>query len=160
MTLPRITSSTTQALDFKGTHVRIRMSANDNADTISVIEHHLPPGEAPPLHIHKNEDEVFHVLSGRMRFEVGGKEIRARAGDVVMAPKGVALRFIVESAEGAHCMTVTTGRDFEAMIREASAPAQGGMPARAAAPSEAEIVTLVEICARNNIDIIGPPLAA
>ena len=65
---------------------------------------------------------VFHILEGTMLFRVYGADILAHAG-TMMAPKGVAHTFRVETAEGAHCLTITTGGDFERMVREMSIPA-------------------------------------
>jgi quercetin dioxygenase-like cupin family protein len=77
-------SAVTQGLrNFKGNLVNIRLSANDNDDSISVIEHKMPYGEATPLHIHRNEDEVFHILRGTMRFEIGNQTVVGNAGDIL-----------------------------------------------------------------------------
>jgi len=40
---------------------------------IGVAEVAMSPGEKPPLHIHKNEDEWLYVLEGAMTFHVGGQ---------------------------------------------------------------------------------------
>jgi quercetin dioxygenase-like cupin family protein len=144
---------------FGNTLVAIKLSSQSGADAISVVEHWMPHGEAPPLHIHQREDEVFHILDGAMRFRVGGDEVVGRAGDTVIAPKGVPHAFRVDSASGAHCLTIMRGVDFETMIRQASRPAlRPGLP-EAATPTPDLIDRLVKICAANKIDIIGPPLA-
>jgi len=59
------------------------------ADGLSVIEFQAPFGDSPPLHIHHVEDELFHVLKGEFRFTIGGEEMRAGPGEVILAPKGV-----------------------------------------------------------------------
>src|SRR5215217_8093482 len=50
------------------------------------------PGEGPSLHRHPYS-ETFVVLGGRGRFELDGKQVEARAGDVVVAPAGAAHGF-------------------------------------------------------------------
>jgi quercetin dioxygenase-like cupin family protein len=153
--------STSRGLrNFKGTLVNVRMSANDNSDNISIIEHKMPFGEAPPLHVHKNQDEVFHILRGQLRFEVGGKTFVAHAGDILVAPKNIPHRFIVESLDGAHCITITKGRDFETMVIEMSSPVQVEFMPAHVEPTKSMIDALVASAARNNIDLLGPPLAA
>ena len=47
---------------FLNTRVTARVSYRDGTDGISVLEHQAPHGDSPPLHVHRNEDEVFHVL--------------------------------------------------------------------------------------------------
>ena len=78
---------------FNGTLVNIRLSAQSGADRINVMEHWLPFGDSPPLHIHRNEDEVFHLLEGTMRFRVYGMDIVAHAGQTLMAPKTLVMGF-------------------------------------------------------------------
>lgn len=41
-----------------------------------------------PLHTHLEEEEAWYVLEGRLRFLIGGEELEAGAGDVVIAPPG------------------------------------------------------------------------
>ena len=146
--------------NFKGTAVTLRISARDNIDGISIIEHRMPYGEAPPLHIHRNEDEIFHVLRGRMRFEIDGKTVIGHAGDVLIAPKGVPHRFIVESVDGAHCVTIMKGSDFERMVLEMSAPVAAEYLPEFTEPTPEMIEALTAAAARHGIEIIGPPLAA
>ena len=144
---------------FGNTLIAVKLSSQSGADNISVVEHWMPHGEAPPLHIHQREDEVFHILDGVMRFRVGDDEIIGRAGDTVIAPKGVPHAFRVDSASGAHCLTIMRGSDFETMLRQVSRIAERPDLPEAAAPMPEMIDTLAKICAANKIDIIGPPLA-
>ncbi len=144
---------------FKGTLVNVRVSWNAGGDKISVVEHYMPHGESPPLHIHRNEDEVFHILEGEMRIHIDGKETIARAGETVLAPKGKPHSFRVESPEGARCLTITSGGDFEKMIREMSEPAASAALPPHVEPTPAMIVALYEACARNGIEITGSPLS-
>ncbi|MBI2718830.1 MAG: cupin domain-containing protein [Rhizobiales bacterium] len=154
MTQPNTPSPT---LRFRDTLVNIRLSADDGNDGIAVLEHRASVGEAPPLHIHRHEDEIFHLLRGKLRFEVGGRSFPLQSGDVALAPKGVAHRFIVESADGAHWVTITRGHDFETMVKAVSRPAASEELPAQTPPSPAEIEALIKACAENGIDIVGPP---
>ena len=144
---------------FKGTLVKILLGRAEGREDISVIEQWLPYGEAPPLHIHRNEDEVFHIFEGTIRFQVGDKQIIAHAGETLVAPKGIAHAFRVESPSGAHCITITTGRDFETLVRTFGAPAISDEfpPPMESTPEMIE--ALSQVCRVNGIDIIGPPLS-
>lgn len=148
-----------ELLWFNGTLATIRLSAKAGADGISVIEHLMPYGSSPPLHIHRNEDEVFHILEGVVRFQVAGKDTVAQAGQTVLAPKGIAHSYRVESAAGARCLTVTTGGDFEKMVREVSMVAPAAKMPPQETPTPEVIAALTQACARNGIDIIGAPLS-
>ena len=58
---------------FGNTLVSIVVPSTEGADQLCAIEHWMPFGDSPPRHLHRNEDEMFHIISGTLRFEVGGK---------------------------------------------------------------------------------------
>jgi quercetin dioxygenase-like cupin family protein len=86
---------------FLSGRVTVRVSCEDGPDRISVLEHQAPQGESPPLHIHRNQDEVFHVLEGNLRLVVNGNELSAAPGQTVITPKGTPHTYRVESPHGA-----------------------------------------------------------
>jgi quercetin dioxygenase-like cupin family protein len=152
-------TTTNYPLNFGGSLATIRLSHGDAADGIAVVEHRLPKGYAPPLHVHLNQDEVFHVLRGRICVEVGGKRQYAGPGDLLKAPKGIPHRFIVVSDEGALVMTITSGADFENFVRDASVPFAGAVPPTLLRPTEEEIARQSSAAIRNGLELLGPPLA-
>lgn len=150
---------TNSPLNFGGSFATIRLSHAGEADGIAVIEHRMPCGYAPPLHVHLNQDEIFHVLSGRICVEVAGKLFRAGPGDFLKAPKGVPHRFIVVSEEGAVVLTITAGSDFESFVRDASVPMPaGGAPMSLHAPTAEEIARQSAAAIDNGLELLGPPL--
>ena len=158
MTMINTSITGKELLWFNNTLVAIQVSSADGEDRICVIEHRQPYGDSAPLHVHRNEDEVFHILEGRIRFVIDGRERIAGAGETVLAPKGLPHTYRVESREGAHTLTVTRGSDFETMVRKASRPAGRPDLPPAAEPTPEMIAALTSLCAENDIDIVGPPL--
>ena len=154
------TSADMRALRFRDTPVRVRISADDSNGGISVLEHRCAKGEAPPLHIHRNEDEIFHVIGGRLQFEIGGERLTASDGDVVLVPCGVPHRFLVQSDTGAHWLTIMKGRDFESLVKDVSMPTDIADPPAITHPGPEEIAALTATCAANGIDIVRPPMTA
>ncbi len=146
------------ALWFGNTRVAIRLTSAAGQDGICVIEHQAPFGDSPPLHVHRNEDEVFHVLEGSLRFRVDDRELTAGAGETVVAPKAVPHTYRIESAKGARFLTITRGSDLESMVRAASRPAlHPGLP-EAAVPTSEMVEALMGLAAANGIDIVGASL--
>jgi quercetin dioxygenase-like cupin family protein len=47
------------------------------------------PGQEHRLHTHEGMDKVYHVLSGRGRFLLEGRELDMEAGMMLVAPEGV-----------------------------------------------------------------------
>jgi quercetin dioxygenase-like cupin family protein len=156
------TESMSDAADelwFGNTLIAIRLASAAGQDGICVIEHRAPHGDSPPLHVHRNEDEVFHIIEGNLRFRVDGRDRVAGAGDVLVAPKGIPHTYRIESADGARFLTITRGSDLETMLRGASRPAlHHGLP-EPAEPTAEMIEALVGLAAANGIDIVGAPLA-
>lgn len=143
---------------FLDTLVLIRVSHLDGADGISVLEHRARQGDSPPLHIHRTEDEIFHVLEGRLRFRIAETERHAGAGEILLAPRGIPHTYRVESSE-ARFLTITGGRDFERMIRGLGRPATAdALPMPAGQPTPEQARALEEACGRHDILLVGPPL--
>jgi quercetin dioxygenase-like cupin family protein len=95
------------------------------------------PGDEPPMHIHKNEDEWFYVIGGEVTFHVGGQNLPGKAGSFVSMPRGIPHTFSVESAE-AHFLVFNTPGGFERMFTMNPQTREDAM--RAMAALETEIV--------------------
>ena len=79
---------------LSGEQITIRATAADNR--YSVLEWELllaPGGRVPSSHAHPEQEELFTVLDGRMRFRVGGRRIMAGPGDTVLVPPGTVHHF-------------------------------------------------------------------
>ncbi len=152
-------SAPANQLWFQDSLVTIRVSMSDGQDGISVLEHRVPYGFSPPLHLHRAEDEVLHVLEGEFRVKVKDQEHRLGAGDVLLAPKGVPHTYRVESVQGGRCLTITVRGDFERFVRAVSRPAERPeLPEPAGAPSADAIQALRAAAAKFGIELVGPPL--
>jgi quercetin dioxygenase-like cupin family protein len=142
------------------TLVTVRVSASEGQDGVSVLEHRVPHGDSPPLHVHQTEDEIFQILDGDFRFVVDGREFRGGAGDIILAPKGKPHSYRVESAQGGHFLITTVGGDFERFVRAMSRPAERPtLPEPTGAPSPDAIQALTAAAAQHGIQFVGPPLA-
>ncbi len=144
---------------FQNSLVTIRVSTSEGQDGISVLEHRVPYGFSPPLHLHRTEDEVLHVLAGEFRVKVKEQEQRLRAGDILLVPKGVPHTYRVESTQGGHCLTITVRGDFERFVRAVSRPAERPeLPVPAGPPSAEAIQALRVAAAKYGIEFVGPPI--
>jgi mannose-6-phosphate isomerase-like protein (cupin superfamily) len=152
-------ASTTDDLWFMNTHVRVALAKSGNNEGISLLEHTLPYGDAPPLHVHEDEDELFYLLEGEMIFRVGDHAFTAKAGDAFVAPCKQPHGFRVVSPEGARLLTITRG-GFESTVRSASRPALARRLPEPIEPTLEMQNALGSICAANRIELVGPPLTA
>jgi mannose-6-phosphate isomerase-like protein (cupin superfamily) len=72
-------------------------SGESIAAGVSLIQVDLAPGRGPALHRHPYA-EVFVVVEGEATFTLGEAERVVGAGEVVVAPAGVAHRFVNSGA--------------------------------------------------------------
>lgn len=103
-------------------HLRATAAATDGAFTI--FEERDPIDT--PLHVHENEDELFHVLEGEHVFQVGDREIHAGPGDLVFAPRRVphSQRRVVPRTGRLLVLTAPAG--LEGFFRELAAADSAG----------------------------------
>ncbi len=143
---------------FLNTLVTIRVAHDEGHDGLSVLEHRAPVGDSPPLHIHQTEDEVFHILEGEFRFQLGKEERRCGAGSVFLAPRGCPHTYRIESAKGGRFMTVTSQRDFEDFVREVGRIADRPELPPPGGPLSAEAMSALAGIAQDfGIELLGLP---
>jgi quercetin dioxygenase-like cupin family protein len=140
--------------------VTVRVARSENQDGISVLEHRVPQGDSPPMHFHRNEDEIIYILEGEIRVKMAGEERRAGTGEVLLVPKGVPHTYRVESREGGRFITVTVRGEFERFVRAMSRPAErAGLPEPAGAPSPEMMQAFRATASQHGIEFVGPPLS-
>lgn len=144
---------------FLDTLVAVHVGHTVGTDQISLLEHRARSGDSPPLHVHRNEDEIFHVLEGSLLIHLAeGAEKTLEAGDSLLAPKGAAHTYRVESPS-ARWLTITNGTDFENFVRAASRAADSkDLPPASPPPTEEQAAELGRLSASFGIDLVGPPL--
>lgn len=145
----------TETLWFGESRAEIRVSADDGAGALSVVETTTPYGAMPPLLVH-GEDQAFYVLAGEATFFVGDEEIAAAAGDALFAPRGRPYTFRPESNEVR--MLVVTKGSFERFLRSVSRPAaKRATPGAGRSPTLEEAAAVGRAATRHGIEILGPP---
>jgi mannose-6-phosphate isomerase-like protein (cupin superfamily) len=77
-----------ERLAFGDVTILVRVSAEVSGGSFTLLEE-VPPLADTPLHVHRNEDELFYVLEGEHIFRVGEEEHRVGPGGLVFAPRGV-----------------------------------------------------------------------
>jgi mannose-6-phosphate isomerase-like protein (cupin superfamily) len=95
-----------ERLTFGDTAILLKMTAESSGGALTIWEEILPLLDTP-LHIHANEDELFHIIDGEHDFRCGEQQFRVGPGAFVRLPRGVphAHRRIVP---GSGCLLVIT----------------------------------------------------
>jgi mannose-6-phosphate isomerase-like protein (cupin superfamily) len=130
-----------ERLSFGDVEIHLKATAETTDGAFTIFEERDPVDT--PLHVHENEDELFHVLEGEHVFEVGDREIHAGPGDLVFAPRRVqhSLRRVVPRT--GRLLVLTSPAGLEGFFRELAAADSTGRlgPEAYASASEAHGVT-------------------
>lgn len=79
---------------MKDLNIRCLVSGEETRGKISVFQEVVAPKSGPPLHVHENQHEVFHIISGQIEFELEGKRIQVSPGDSIAIPPGASHTFM------------------------------------------------------------------
>ena len=70
-----------------GEQMAFRLHSRDVGGAFTIIEARVPPFIGPPLHFHKEREEIFEVLEGRFRFHCAGEEFEVAPGTTIVVPR-------------------------------------------------------------------------
>jgi len=133
---------------------QIHVSGEETEGRYAVLEILSPEGDMPPLHVHHEEDEVFHVLDGRVTLFLPGREVPLEAGESFRAPQGIPHTYRVES-QTARWLVFCAPARFDAFVRAVSEPAaREELPPRGR-PVDPE--RFAAEAAERGIELLGPP---
>ncbi len=90
------------------THVNDLVMDRADAETSEVFIVVLEPGEAPPLHVHDDTEQVFYVLEGAGLLQIGesAERFAVKPGDVVRIPPHTYHRIFCDGAKPLRYLSV------------------------------------------------------
>jgi mannose-6-phosphate isomerase-like protein (cupin superfamily) len=71
-----------------------------------------PPRWIAPLHLHRNDDEAWYVLEGKLCVRVGKDVVEAAAGTAVFVPRGTVHTYWNPGPEAVRYLLVMTGNIY------------------------------------------------
>lgn len=120
---------------------------------LTVMEALMPPGSAPPFHIHRHETVINYVLAGEIRFQCGEATFNDGPGGFIYLPKGVPHRFKVGS-DSARMLCVVTPAGLEDLYERVGVTASR----RELPILPPNVAGWIELSRAHGIEIVGPPL--
>jgi mannose-6-phosphate isomerase-like protein (cupin superfamily) len=108
---------------WTGALATLKLSAEQTAGHMSLVEVLVDEGYAAPLHVHHREDEAFWILEGTVDFRVGHTAVTAVGGDLLFGPRDVPHRYTVVEGPARMLFSFTPG-GFEGFVRDAGEPAR------------------------------------
>jgi quercetin dioxygenase-like cupin family protein len=139
---------------WKTGRMTVKASGAETGQAFAQIEIDGPRGDAPPRHLHHNEDESFYVFEGELTVLVGDERVDLKPGDYCFAPRGIPHAHIVRS-ERARFLTTLSPAGLEQLFVELGVPVTGDEP-----PTDTVMPPMdetVRVFGSYGVDIVGPP---
>ena len=145
----RITNS------VSGETITFLQTAADTDGELLEVELLLDPdGKVPGAHVHPEQEETFHVLEGRMKFQCGVRTITARPGDTVVVPRGKVHRFANDGDTTARLrVEVRPALEMEELFETTVALAEAGRTFKSGLPKPIDLALFVH---RFRREVRGP----
>lgn len=126
----------------------VKISGSDTNGELAIFEQtSLSQGKGTPLHIHHSQDEIFYVIEGQYKFQVGDDKYYLTTCDSIFLPRQVAHAWTQVSAKGKMTVTMQPAGKLENFFVT--------MAALDHEPGKEEIA---KIFADNEMQVVGPPL--
>jgi quercetin dioxygenase-like cupin family protein len=131
-----------------------KINSDDSGGLLTIADHRMPAGFAPPPHIHQAGDEAFLVMAGELDGFCGEQAWRAGPGSLVYLPHGIPHGFTVSGTGPGRIIVVVTPGGFDQFVAAAGEPA-GDL--RLPEPAAPDPVRITQLAAAHGIQILPPP---
>jgi mannose-6-phosphate isomerase-like protein (cupin superfamily) len=136
-----------------GVRVKILVSATESGGKLSIIEYVAPPtGLGPPLHIHREMDENFHIVTGEMNFQINDQQLIAKPGTMLHVPAGTPHAFWNTSNEPTTMLVTMAPGGFENYLIELFQ-----LAAKHPAPTNDVRPLIAQLGEKYDQVVVGPP---
>lgn len=143
-----------EAFWFLNTLTLNKVSGHHSHGGVTIVDHRVPSGFAPPPHIHNGADEMFYILEGAFAGFCGDQQWEAGPGDLVFLPRDIPHGFTVSDAGPGRALLVLAPAGFEQFVAALGEPADElVMPT----PSPPDVAQVIELAAAHGIEILPPP---
>jgi mannose-6-phosphate isomerase-like protein (cupin superfamily) len=89
---------------------------------MDIVDHRVPAGYAPPLHVQRDQDEVFYVIDGALVVRCGDQQWQVGPGSLVFLPRQVAPGFTVSDEAPGRTLLINAPAGFADVITEIGEP--------------------------------------
>jgi quercetin dioxygenase-like cupin family protein len=134
-----------------GRDLVFKVTGDDTGGAFDYFVVEVAPHGGPPLHVHHEQEESLHVLSGRFKVRVDDEERVLEQGGFAFMPSGLSHAFLNLTDEPAEIVVVYTPGGGAPFYAELGPLTRNNMPDRA------EVAACFE---RHGMTLLGPPLSA
>ena len=133
-----------------GRDLFFKVTGNDTGGAFDYFIVEVSPRGGPPLHVHHEQEESLHVLSGQFKVRVGDEEQVLERGGFAFMPSGLPHAFLNLADEPAEIVVVYTPGGGHRFYEELGPLTRDGTPDRT------EVAACFE---RHGMALLGPPLS-
>lgn len=141
-----ILPNTAESLQAFGDEIFVQLGGAETGGKYTVFIGVTPPGAGPPPHYHKNEDEWFFPLEGRVEFFLNGSWQEVPVGSVIFLPRGTVHTFRNCGETPLKMLTHTAPAGFEIFFERCAA--------EFAKPGPPDMERIIEISAEHGIHFV------
>ena len=128
------------------------LGAEHTGGAVALLEEQGERGDVTPMHVHRDEAEIFYVLEGGVTAWAGDDVHQLDAGSAVFLPAGQPHALGIRS-ERARVITITVPGGFADFVSAAGVSVTGSVPATWDFDEE----RILQAAPLHGIDIVGPP---
>lgn len=114
-----------EAFHWLGTLTLTKVLGSATGGGLDIVDHRVPPGYAPPLHVHRDQDEVFYLIAGTLQVTCGDEHWHVEPGSLVFLPRNIAHGFVAGDDGPARTLLINAPAGFADVIVELGVPATG-----------------------------------
>ena len=127
----------------------LALRGSQTGGRVTALENIVAPGEGPPLHTHDEQDEIWFVVEGDLRFRLEGDVVAAPAGSWAFVPRGTAHCFQNVGSAPARILVLFTPAGMEAFFERFSE----------LTPDDVSPEMFQKLGSDQGMTVVGPPLA-
>ena len=142
---------------FLNTLTITKVGTGHSQGQLSIVDHRMPPGFAPPPHIHQQTDEALLVLDGQLQGFCGDSGWNAGPGSLVFLPRAIPHGFTVSDAGPGRIIIVAAPGGFDQFVAAAGTPARD---LRLPEPVPPDPAHLSQLAAAHGIQLLPSPTPA
>ena len=126
----------------------VKISGTDTDGDLAIFEQtSISQGKGTPLHIHPLQDEIFYVLEGSYKFQVGDEKFDLTIGESIFLPRNLQ-----------HAWTQLSEKGRMTVIFQPAGKMEDFFVTMAALDHEPTKEEISQIFMDNDMRIVGPPL--
>ena len=141
-----------QTVSAFGDTIEFKLFGEHTNDTVVLGLAITPPGGGPPLHLHRNEDEIFIIVEGDLEIFFDDQWHKTKPGDVFFGPRNFAHKFRNAGSKPSKHWVIATPSGFDVFYKKCEQVFKQ--------PGPPDMARVMEICGEHGAEVLEQPQPA